>query len=231
MSLSKLRQIILLKRALGYSGMGRFRRNKSGAAAVEFALILPVMLLLYIGTSELTYGLMANRKMTLVSRALSDLTAQWNEATITDAELTRSFSAAAAIMSPFAATDLKMTISSIEFRPNTATPPVYTARTMWSATSNGGVQRPCQVLTKVSNTSKPTPTTLPTGLYGPGTIIVADVTFRYDPPFGKHLLSWSETASGIDFANSTYMKPRTQDTIAYTTASPPTGRFKCSYSS
>ena len=45
-----------------------FLRDKRAVAAVEFALILPFMLLLYLGTAELTYGLMANRKMTMSAR-------------------------------------------------------------------------------------------------------------------------------------------------------------------
>ena len=63
--------------------------DNRGVAAVEFALILPLMLVLYIGTAELTTGLMANRKMTVVARALSDLVAQETDETtgITDTTL------------------------------------------------------------------------------------------------------------------------------------------------
>lgn len=214
-------------------GLSRFRRDKRGVAAVEFALILPIMLLLYIGTSELTYGLMANRKMTLASRALSDLTAQISTSSgVTDAELDSIFVAATSIMSPFSTTPLKMTISSIEFVPNSATPPVYTARVKWTAISNGGTPRPCgaSAITKVPNTTAPLPSTMPTGLYDAGTVIVADVSYLYNPPFSGQFLAWSDSQSGIQFANTTYMKPRTQNEILYNSASPPTGRTKCTYS-
>lgn len=215
-----------------FTNLRLFRRDRRGAAAVEFALILPVMLLLYIGTSELTYGLMANRKMTLVSRALSDLVAQTEASTgITDAELDATFSAATAIMSPFSTTPLKMTISSIEFVSNGATPPVYTARVKWSAVHSGGTARPCGVsaITQVANTVAPSSTTMPAGLYDAGTIIVADVQYFYDPPFGGSLLAWSDTSSGINFSNTTYMKPRSQTEIQYDSATPPSGRTKCTY--
>lgn len=213
----------------------RIGRDKSGVAAVEFALILPFMLLLYLGTAELTYGLMANRKMTLVARTLSDLTAQTSATSgITDAEITSIFTAASAIMSPYDPAPLRMSISSIRFVPNSATPPVYTARTVWTAVYTvGGVSkgtaRPCgaNAITQVANSVKPTSTTMPVGLYGPGTVIVADVSYLYTPPFSGAALAWSSTQGSINFAHTTYMRPRTQDEIAYNSASPPTGRTKC----
>lgn len=215
----------------------RFMRNRRGVAAVEFALILPFMLLLYIGTAELTYGLMVNRKMTLSARALSDLVAQTTTTSgITDAELTTIFTAASATMSPYSATPLRMSVSSIEFVPNSATPPVYTARTKWSAvyTVSGtqyGTARPCgaSAISQVSNSTAPSNNTMPAGLYGAGTIIVADVSYLYTPPFSSGFLSWSSTETGINFKHTTYMRPRAQTEIAYDSASPPTGRTKCTY--
>jgi Flp pilus assembly protein TadG len=54
----------------------RFRRGERGVAAVEFAFIVPIMLLLYIGTWELSNGVAANRKLSRVSSTLSDLVTQ-----------------------------------------------------------------------------------------------------------------------------------------------------------
>ncbi len=220
-----------------FGGMGR---DKKGIAAVEFALILPFMMLLYLGTAELTYGLMANRKMTLAARTLSDLVAQQNDTTsatpgrITDAKLTTIFTAANAIMAPFTATPLKLAVSSIGFTPNTATPPVYTARTQWTAISNTGTPRPCSVnLTSVANTSHPSSTTMPAGLFGAGTVIVADVSYDFTPPFSGTLFSWTQSGwgqaakSSITFTQNTYMKPRSVDTVTYNPTTAVAGRTKC----
>lgn len=49
---------------------------KSGVAAIEFAFILPVMLLLYFGLMDLTSLVVNNRKVTTVASAVADLTAQ-----------------------------------------------------------------------------------------------------------------------------------------------------------
>ena len=216
----------------------RMARDKRGVAAVEFALILPFMLLLYLGSAELTYGLMANRKMTLVARTLSDLTAQTTAtAGVTSAELTDIFTAAAAIISPYSATPLNMSISSIEFMPNTATPPVYDkARTKWTAvyTVGGvpkGVARPCgaTAITQSPNTASPSSTTMPAGLYGAGTVIIADVSYLYRPPFAGTFLAWSSSESTINFSTTSYMRPRTQTEIAYGSATVATGHTKCTY--
>ena len=45
-------------------------------AAVEFALIVPLMLVLFFGTVEFSSGVAVDRKVTLVARTLSDLTSQ-----------------------------------------------------------------------------------------------------------------------------------------------------------
>ena len=55
---------------------GRLTRDDRGVAAVEFALILPLMLTLYLGCAELSQGLIATRKSTNVAIALSDLVAE-----------------------------------------------------------------------------------------------------------------------------------------------------------
>jgi len=194
-----------------------------GVAAVEFALILPLMLVLYIGTAELTSALMANRKMTVVARALSDLVAQETDENngVTETTLNNIFAAASAIMSPFDTAHLQMTVSSVRFVPDGATPPNYTARTVWSVIRQSGQFRPCGDLTKVGNTVKPSLTTMPEGLYQAGTIVVADVRYNYTPGFGGAFLAWSSSESTISMSHTTYMKPRTQTEIKYTPASVP----------
>ncbi|MGE3644887.1 MAG: TadE/TadG family type IV pilus assembly protein [Beijerinckiaceae bacterium] len=201
---------------------GRAGADTRGVAAVEFALILPVMLLLYIGTAELTSGLMANRKMTLVARAVSDLVAQEGDDTgVSAPTLTNVFNAASGIMSPYSTTNLKISVSSIKFVPNAAGTS-YTAMTVWSVGNvSGATLRPCgnNALTKVANTAAASSTTMPSGLYTSGTIIVADVKYTFSPNFGGGLLSWSSTDSSIPMSHTTYMKPRTQDEVKFNASS------------
>src|ERR1700677_1280037 len=50
--------------------------NYRGNAAVEFSVIVPVMLVMFFGTVELSSGVAVDRKTTLVARTVSDLTSQ-----------------------------------------------------------------------------------------------------------------------------------------------------------
>lgn len=204
-------------RALSIRLRRRWRRNvrdTAGIAAVEFALILPLMLTLYLGSTELTQGVMASRKMTLVSRTISDLVAQQpNGTAMTDTTMSAVFSAATAIMSPFDPSTLKMTISAVEFVANTGSGGTiyngYEAKVRWSKTGPyGGTARTCAKLTPVANATAPSSTTLPQGLFGSGSLIIGDVSYTYTPGFGGAFLAWSSTDSVMTMKNTTYMRPR-----------------------
>ena len=50
--------------------------DRRGVAAIEFAMIVPLMLVLFFGTVEFSSGVAVDRKVTLMARTLSDLTSQ-----------------------------------------------------------------------------------------------------------------------------------------------------------
>ncbi len=85
----------------------RFRRNTRGLAAVEFAFILPMMLLMVFGTIEVSSGVAIDRKVTLTARTLSDLVSQGTQVTNTD--LSNFFKLGSAIMTPYPVTSGTMT--------------------------------------------------------------------------------------------------------------------------
>lgn len=65
-----------------FSGLHPFKSarallsHRSGAAAVEFAFVFPILLTLYMGGVELTLGITINKKIKHVSSIVSDLVAQ-----------------------------------------------------------------------------------------------------------------------------------------------------------
>lgn len=79
-----------------------FGRDECGVSAVEFALILPMMITLYVCGIEISQAISASRKVTLVSRTIADLVSQ--EASITDAGMKNIMDAATAVAVPFTAT-------------------------------------------------------------------------------------------------------------------------------
>ena len=204
--------------ASGLSALAsRARRDKGGVAALEFALLLPVMLLMYFASAEVTKAVMASRKVTAATRAMSDLLAQQANS-VTDTTLADIFAAAKPVMSPFPATavELQTTLSNIKFVVQPGNPSAYDAFTVWSSTTTSNPKRPCTAkLTPVANSADPTPAGVPTGLYGGGTVVVADVTYVYPSPFNIDIGIWKSPAT-FTFKRAIFNAPRNQTSIAYT---------------
>ena len=98
---------------------------RDGVAAVEFALILPLMLLLYLGSAETTQSVMASRKAAVAARTLTDLVSQQSANTnMTDAVMADIFNAASAIMQPFTtgASALSLNVAAVSFTAYTSAP-------------------------------------------------------------------------------------------------------------
>ncbi len=107
----------------------RLRRATDGVAAVEFALLLPLMLLLYLGSAETMQAVIAGRKASIVAKTMADLVAQTSvtgsgstASGMTDTTMGAIFNGAQVMMQPFATTGLKLTVSMVSFEPFTADP-------------------------------------------------------------------------------------------------------------
>jgi Flp pilus assembly protein TadG len=104
--------------------LSRLVRDRRGSAAVEFALILPVVMLLYYGMAEASQALLANRRVGFIATAVGDLTAQrtqWRKAQIDDI-----FNISAAALKPFPVTGLGIRIVSIQTDANAVPTVVWT---------------------------------------------------------------------------------------------------------
>lgn len=87
------------------------RRDTRGVSAVEFALVLPFLVLLYLGGYQLSDAIAAQRKVTTTTRAIVDLTSRYT--TVTNADLDMILNASRQIMAPYPTTNASMTISQI----------------------------------------------------------------------------------------------------------------------
>lgn len=143
-----------------------FCRNKDGVAAIEFAIIAPVMLTLFFGAVELSDGLLVDRKVTVVASSIADLVSQ--DTQIDNAGMADIFKAAEAVIVPYNVADLTVRVSSIN---------VETDGTTDVGWSDG------------YNTSSYAPGTnfaLPNGIGAPGgSVIVTEVSFTYDSILGQ----------------------------------------------
>ena len=89
-----------------------FHRADAGIAAVEFALILPLMVTMYLGLVSVTMAVNTDRKLTLVSRTISDLTSRSNAA-MSDSDLRDIMGAATAVFAPYKASGMTVAIASV----------------------------------------------------------------------------------------------------------------------
>ncbi|MEO1038385.1 MAG: TadE/TadG family type IV pilus assembly protein [Pseudomonadota bacterium] len=89
----------------------RFSRDRDGASAVEFALIAPFLITLYLGAVQVSQALNADSKLTSAANAVGDLVAQ--DDVITDNELDDIFEAAGIIMEPYDVDAMVMRVSSV----------------------------------------------------------------------------------------------------------------------
>ena len=106
----------------------RLLRDERGVSAVEFAMLLPLMITLYLGGVEVSQAIAVDRKVTLVARSLGDLVAQ--STTVTNSDMTNIL-AAAAVVQPFPDATLKVTVSSVTIDAQSV------AKIAWSDTKNG----------------------------------------------------------------------------------------------
>lgn len=142
-------------------------------------MVLPLMTMMYIGMTDLTFAISTDRKVTLLSRALADLTGR--ATTVNSSDMDLIFGAAASVMAPYDATLVVMTVSSIVVT-NTGTQanPVIEGTVCWSVAKG----------TNAVALTKGTKVPVPDGFRNPNTSYIQSyVTMPYNPLFGSTFLN------------------------------------------
>jgi len=167
---------------------GQLRRDNRGVSAVEFALLLPLMLTMYLGTVEVSQGIGASRKLSLTTRAVADLVSQVSS--INNSDMTNSLNAAATVMAPYSSSNLKVVVSSVTIDSTGK------ATVAWSEQLNSAAR------------AKGSTITLPTALNIPNSsLIFSEVQYDYKPTIG-YIISGT-----ISLKDQIYMRPRLSDQV------------------
>jgi Flp pilus assembly protein TadG len=156
-------------------------RDRGGLAAVEFALIAPVMVIMFYGSVELSSAIDCNSRVARVSSTVADLVAQ--AAAVSTADTTNIFNAANAILFPYAAANAKIVVTSLV------------------ADANGNVTIGWS---DAQNTSKRTspPANIPAGILpASSSVIYAEVTYSFTPAISYFL-------GTVNLKGNFYSKPR-----------------------
>src|SRR5690606_16175267 len=101
----------------------RFARDARAVAAVEFALILPPLLLLFLGTIEGSSLITVDRRVQTVSGTIGDLVARWDPdtGTIPSNTMADYITASEAIIFPYDADPMAQTVSLVRVFANNTT--------------------------------------------------------------------------------------------------------------
>ena len=89
----------------------RFYRADGGAPAVEFALVAPVMIIMFLGIAEVANTIVAARKVGNIASTAADLVAQTTS--INDDQIADIMGALSVVLRPFNASDAQIRITSV----------------------------------------------------------------------------------------------------------------------
>ena len=104
-------------------------RDQRGVSAIEFALLAPIIILMYVGTVEIGNLLTVDRRVEAVASTAADLTAQVKQ--VSNADLADIVAASTSILAPYSTTPLKVVLSSVVADQNN------NGKVAWSYPSSG----------------------------------------------------------------------------------------------
>ncbi|SHL36649.1 TadE/TadG family type IV pilus assembly protein [Roseibium suaedae] len=170
----------------------RLLRNTRGVAAVEFALILPFLIILLIGMAETTTALNQNRKVSQVANAIGDIVAR--ATTVTSTGLADLMQARTYIMEPYDASSMTVIVASVSFDADKK------ATVDWSSNQTGG--------TPWTSGQAP-PITIPSGVIAANkSIIVCQTKYNYVAMFATLAQNIFPRATKFEMSGAVYLRPR-----------------------
>src|SRR5437016_1849539 len=113
----------------------RLSVDTSGMVAVEFVLTVPLMLMVFFGTIQISSAVAVDRKVSLTARTLSDLISQAPATGATATDFSNAFGLMTAILSPYPNPTLNSPLTAIISEVYVA-PTTLVATVKWSMASN-----------------------------------------------------------------------------------------------
>ena len=196
---------------------GRFQRDRGGVAAIEFALIAPVLLLLTGGAVELGGAITAGNRATYVAETIGQVIGQ-TQTTFGENDL-KAILRTASIVDPDVIAYAKATgktldsaadvvVSSIVFKLQDSTCTSncqYNASLVFSEALSG-IKRVCGALKPGTGDA---PNLLPANVYSANPVLEVKVTVHYRP------IMTSILGSDVEYNRVMYFRPRYVDHINY----------------
>jgi Flp pilus assembly protein TadG len=210
-----------------YRRAKEFWRARQAIAATEFALVLPLLVLLMLGSVEVARVIIAARNVTAVAATAVEMLSENITKKVDYVDLDFAVASTMVIFPQILQdavqkgiswkNDISISIAGVCFgsSPTTCacTPNCTNANVVWNSGPN---KRTCGVnLTWAPDTAVPSKTTLPADVFpvtpSPGaSLLVVDIVYNYTPMFGSAFtaLFGSPLFGTIPIARSAYLAPR-----------------------
>lgn len=179
----------------------QFARDTRAVAAVEFALVLPLMLALYLGSVEAARLYTADRKVATIASSMADLVSR-EDGSITKSRLDDYFKAATNIIQPLTSTGLGQVVTLVKIASDGKATVSWSAKYGTATAREANSDFPLAATTKINTLAK----------NADGWLIAAEVTYPYEPILGYII---SDT---VNLKHVEYYLPRFEDQITYDTA-------------
>ena len=166
-------------------------KERAGTATIEFAFVLPILLVMFCGVFEVSQAIIVYMKLIDAADTVSDLVAQQKQ--IASSDINNYYLAGQLVMAPSPGAGLGLTVASVVFDPNTGNPAVA-----WQVVRGGALPMPDAAAAA-------------TGLGSKGdSVIEANVTYTYTSAL-KYLLP-----NAITMSSRVFSRPRQVQTIPCT---------------
>ncbi|MFD2052758.1 TadE/TadG family type IV pilus assembly protein [Mesorhizobium calcicola] len=175
----------------------RFWSDRRGIAAVEFALIMPILLIMYFVTMEASQAIETSKKVSRIGSMVADLVTQ--QPTVVKADIDAIMQIGTITLQPYNRSAPSITVTAIQVTTD-ATPLV---QVVWSRKLVNGVA-----------SAGPTTTTVPSTLKVAGTFLIrVDSNLGYKPVItwsagSQQKLGLTSAFNNISMGETYYLRPR-----------------------
>ncbi len=169
--------------------------DRRGVAAIEFALILPIMFMLLVGTVEFSLALTVDRRVSQVANSTADLIAQKKK--ISTSEVSGIMQIIEHLVRPYDPSRLRVTVLNVIANISDASDTTV----CWSYEHNGGA----------GSYAAGAEYFLPEDIVeAGGSVIVAEVVYDYEPIIFRYFIK-----SAFSLSDTLYLKPRLSSYVEY----------------
>jgi len=174
--------------ALRRCAAGRFFASTHGIAAVEFALLLPLLLLIFFGITEVGAAIVIKNKVRTAASTVAAIANQYT--TITNSDVNAILSAATAIIAPYPSANASVVLTQVTVDTSGK------GKVVWSEAQNGTARTTGSTVT------------VPSSIGVANTVLLlGEVNYNYVPAFGYAL------SGSIALQDILYATPRSGTSI------------------